>query len=185
MNYLPVYDILIEAAAKWPNHPAVHDEFGSISFKELFEETETLKLQLIQLGIKEGMGIGVMAANGRNFISVIFTAAGCGAAVMPMSPQLKKLEIDDILHTAKLHAIIDDRSSIQPLDSIDTVIPMKVGSFRFGFTAIHPSEVFAPFVHQPAFIRFTSGTTGKSKGVIVSHQSVLETIIAANKGLSL
>jgi long-chain acyl-CoA synthetase len=185
MKTLPVYEILKEAAVKWPDNPAVFDDLGMISFQELFTETEALRLQLIQLGIKEGMGIGVMAANGRHFIIGIFAAVGTGAAVMPMSPQLKKAEIDDILQEAKLHAVIDDRTAGQPLDTLDTVIPMKNGSFRFGFTGIDEFVAFAPFVQQPAFIRFTSGTTGKSKGVIVSHQSVLDRIEGANNGLEL
>jgi len=185
MNYPPVYELLTEAAKKWPGNPAVYDEHGMLSFSALYNETEELRLQLTAMGIKEGMGVGVMAANGRNFIIGIFAAVGCGAAVMPMSPQLKKPEIDDILDEAKLHAIIDDRSTVQPLDTIETVIPMKVGSFRFGFTGIDRLEPFAPFVKSPAFMRFTSGTTGRSKGVIVSHQSVIERIDAANKGLEL
>jgi long-chain acyl-CoA synthetase len=185
MDQLPVYEILRAAAQKWPDNPAVYDDHGMISFQQLYNETEELRTHLVNLGIKEGMGIGVMAGNGRNFIIGIFAAVGTGAAVMPMSPQLKRTEIDDILQDAKLHAIIDDRSSIQPLDTIETIIPMKEGSFRFAFTDVHESIVFAPFVQQPAFIRFTSGTTGKSKGVIVSHQSVLERINGANKGLEL
>ena len=185
MNVLPVYEILKEAAKKWPGNPAIYDDYGMISFQQLFTETEALRLQLISLGIKEGMGIGVMAANGRNFIIGIFAAVGTGAAVMPMSPQLKPAEINEILQDAKLHAIIDDRSSIQPLDSIETMIPMQLGSFRFALTHVDASIAFAPFVNQPAFVRFTSGTTGKSKGVIVSHQSVLDRINSANKGLQL
>ena len=182
---MPVYEILRDAAEEWPNNPAVYDDHGMISFQQLFNEAEKLRMHLVSLGIKEGMGIGVMAANGRNFIIGIFGAVGTGAAVMPMSPQLKRAEVDDILQEAKLHAIIDDMSSIQPFDTMETVIPMQQGSFRFAFTDIHESIAFAPFVHQPAFIRFTSGTTGKSKGVIVSHQSVLERITGANNGLQL
>ncbi len=185
MKNWPVYDILKEAAHQWPDNPAVHDGYGTLSFRQLFIETEELRNHLLKKGVKEGMGIGVMAANGRNFIIGIFAAVGCGAAVMPMSPLLKQPEVDNILKDAKLHAIIDDRSGIQPLDTIETVIPLKNGSFRFGFTSIPESVVFAPFVSQPAFIRFTSGTTGKSKGVIVSHQSVIDRIIAANRGLEL
>ena len=185
MKTWPVYEILKAAAMQWPHNAAVYDEHGMMNFEELFTEAEKLRLQLINLGIKEGMGIGVMAANGRHFIIGIFAAVGTGAAVMPMSPQLKKAELDDILQNAKLHAVIDDRTAAQPLDAVDTVIPMKNGSFRFGFTGINESVAFAPFVHQPAFIRFTSGTTGKSKGVIVSHQSVVERIEIANKGLEL
>jgi long-chain acyl-CoA synthetase len=185
MEILPVYEILKAAAIKWPNNPAVYDEHGTMSFLDLLNEAEELRNQLINLGIKEGMGIGVMAANGRNFIIGIFAAVGTGATVMPMSPQLKKAEIDDILQDAKLHAIIDDRTAAQPLDAVDTVIPMKTGSFRFGYTDVHESVAFASFVHEPAFIRFTSGTTGKSKGVIVSHQSVLDRVNGANNGLKL
>jgi len=185
MNDLPVYEILREAANKWPTNPAVHDEQGTINFQELFNETEKLRAELIRLGIKNGMGIGMMAGNGRQFIIGLFAAVGTGAAVMPISPQLKRAEIDEILEQAKLHAIVDDRTGIQPLDSIETVIPMQHGSFRFAFTHVHESVTFASFVHHPAFMRFTSGTTGKSKGVIVSHQTVIDRIIAANNGLQL
>jgi len=185
MNARPVYEILKEAAQQWPDNPAVYDDFGMISFHQLYTEAEELRLQLISLGIKEGMGMGVMAANGRNFIIGIFAAVGTGAAVMPMSPQLKTAEIDEILEQAKLHAIIDDRSSIQPLDTVETLIPMQQGAFRFAFTNIDASVAFAPFVSQPAFIRFTSGTTGRSKGVIVSHQSVIDRVMGANIGLQL
>ncbi len=185
MNNAPVYEILKDAAHNWPNHPAVYDEHGMITFKQLYEEADLLLSQLKYHGIKEGMGIGVMAANGRNFIIGIFAAVGTGATVMPMSPQLKQAEIDDIVEEAKLHAIMDDRSSIQPLQNIETVIPLGFGSFRFAFTGINPSVPFAPFVQQPAFMRFTSGTTGRSKGVLVSHQTVLDRIDAANNGLKL
>lgn len=185
MSTWPVYEILKDAAHRWPNNPAIYDDHGSISFQQLYAEAEELRLQLMKLGIKEGMGIGVMAANGRNFIIGIFAAVGTGATVMPMSPQLKTAEIDDMLEQAKLHAIIDDRSSIQPLDTVEAVIPMQQGAFRFAFTGVDASVAFAPFVQQPAFIRFTSGTTGKSKGVIVSHQSVIDRVAGANNGLQL
>jgi long-chain acyl-CoA synthetase len=185
MSSWPVYQILKEAAEKWQDNPAVYDDNGVISFKQLYNEAEVLRTQLISMGVTQGMGIGVMAGNSRNFIIGIFAAVGTGAAVMPMSPQLKKAEISDILKDAKLHAIIDDGTAAAPLDTATTIITLQYGSFRFGFTNVAITDTFAAFVHQPAFMRFTSGTTGKSKGVIISHQSVIERIIAANKGLEL
>ena len=90
MNDLLVYNVLRNAAHKWPNLPAVYDEYGMLTFSELYSETEALKQELITLGICKGMGVGVMAKNGRNFISGIFAVIGCGATVMPMSHQLKQ-----------------------------------------------------------------------------------------------
>lgn len=180
-----VYEILKTSAEKWPNNPAVFDEYGSLTFKELFDEAEELRSKLIALGVKEGMGIGVMARNSRNFITGIFAVIGCGATVMPMSHQLKKGEVDDVINEAKLHAIIDDLNGIQPIENATSKLKMNVDEFRFSWTNVHKQRLFAPHVSQPAFIRFTSGTTGKSKGVIISHTSVVERIDAANKALQL
>ena len=185
MNDLLVYNVLRNAAHKWPNLPAVYDEYGMLTFSELYSETEALKQELITLGICKGMGVGVMAKNGRNFISGIFAVIGCGATVMPMSHQLKQAEINEVLKEAQLHAILDDKSGAQPISNEVTNIPMNVDSFRFAFSNVDKSTSFAAHVTNPAFIRFTSGTTGKSKGVIISHQSAIERIDAANKALEL
>ena len=185
MDYPPVYEILKEAARKWPEKPAVYDDYGMLTFQQLLLEAELLRTQLQTLGVKKGMGIGVKARNGRNFITGIFAGIGCGATVMPLSHQLKKAEVEAIINEAQLHALLDDLSGGQSLPLIDAIIPMAVESFSFSKTNIPVEIIFAPHVNMPAFIRFTSGTTGKSKGVIISHQSVTERIEAANKALQL
>src|SRR5439155_14050965 len=38
---------------------------------------------------------------------------------------------------------------------------------------------------NPAFIRFSSGTTGTSKGIVLPHESLLERVTAANRGLGI
>ncbi len=185
MNNLLVYNVLKEAAEKWPDLSAVYDEYGTLTFLELYNETENLKNELINLGVTQGMGVGVMARNSRNFISGIFAVIGCGATVMPLSHQLKPSEIDDVINEAQLHAILDDKHGVQPIETIVSEIKMNIEGFRFAFTSTNKHQAFAPHVTNPAFIRFTSGTTGKSKGVIISHQSAIERVDAANKALKL
>ncbi len=185
MNNAHVYTILKESAQKWPDMPAVYDEFGMLTFQQLYNETEKLRLQLIELGICEGMGVAVMARNSRNFIIGIFAVIGCDATVMPMSHQLKKSEIDDVLSESQLHAVIDDKHGFKPVEGNSIEIKTKTEYFRFAWTSVDKAKLFAPHVKNPAFIRFTSGTTGKSKGVLISHQSVIERIEGANKALNL
>jgi acyl-coenzyme A synthetase/AMP-(fatty) acid ligase len=48
-----------------------------------------------------------------------------------------------------------------------------------------PPVPLAPWVQDAAFLRFTSGTTGAAKGVILTHDGVLERTRAANQGLGL
>jgi acyl-coenzyme A synthetase/AMP-(fatty) acid ligase len=180
-----VYELLRLAATQWPERPAVHDLHGTMSFKELYDQTELLRLHLIDLGVSNGMGLAVKAKNGRGFIMGLFAGVGCGAIVMPMSHQLKKAEIDEILAESGLHAILDDYSGVPPFCPISANIELATEKFAFSFTGVDREVVYAAHVHNPAFVRFTSGTTGKSKGVVVSHESVIERIEAANAVLEL
>ena len=185
LDNLLVHNLLKESAQKWPANPAIHDEYGTLTFAELWTEVEQLKSTLQDFGIKEGMGVGVMARNSRNFIVGVFAVLGCGAAVMPVSHQLKEPEIDEILQSARLNAILDDMNGVQPISENCHIIPLKVNSLRFAFTSIPKDHIFAAHVNSPAFIRFTSGTTGESKGVIIGNKAVLERTEAANKSLQL
>lgn len=180
-----VYELLRIAASQWPQHIAVYDDLGSISFASLFEETEALKKDLSDAGLRKGMGLCLKAKNGRAFIIGLFAGVGCGAVVMPMSHQLKKPEVEEIISESGIHCMLDDLSGIPPVLPVAREMNMPCGRFAFSFTETKNGLPYAPHVLNPAFVRFTSGTTGKSKGVVVSHQSVLERIEAANQVLSL
>lgn len=184
MNQLKVYKLLEDAARQWPQNPSVFDVYGTLNFSSLLAETESLRIQLMEAGISKGMGVGLKAQNGRNFIIGLFAIVGCGAVAVPISHQLKKAEIDDLLAEAPLHAILFDANGVKPLENAN-LIPLAIDSFSLGFTTQNRAERFAQHVPDAAFMRFTSGTTGKSKGVIISHQSVLERIEAANEALNL
>lgn len=183
----PVFNVLIAAAEKWPDKIAVYDELGEQTFLELYTEAEKLRMKLLAAGIKEGMAMGVMAKNGRNFIAGIFAVIGTGAVAMPMSHQLKSHEITEAFEGAKLSAVIDDATSKDFNPVNPEIIELTNGFFRLSRlrNTVFDNQPFAPHVLSPAFMRFTSGTTGKAKGVIISHQSALERTAAANKVLQL
>lgn len=182
MKQYPVYEVLQQAATTWPEQAAVHDEAGTISFSELFIQTETLRNQLEKSGIMPGMAVGLKAKNGRDFITGIFAITGAGAVALPVYHQLKAMEIDELVQQTGLHAWIDDHSgTAYQTERLTRLTPF----FSLGFSDEPFTTPFAPFVNNPAFVRFTSGTTGNAKGVIISHQSVIERIDAANNGLQL
>lgn len=184
MQDINVYSVLENAKKQWAQNPAIYDDLGTLNFEELYKEAEQLKNQLIEKGIGSGHAVGMMARNGRNFIIGIFAIIGTGACVMPMSHQLKKEEIDDNIIQARLNFILDDLSGVDPLGSSD-FIALSHGKVRLAKIEGSDTSRFAPHVHNPAFMRFTSGTTGAAKGVIISHQSAIERIEGANKALKL
>jgi long-chain acyl-CoA synthetase len=183
MTELSAFNILKDAASKWPKSIAIYDE-GSMTFEELYQASLELSSVLKKEGVGHGMSVGVMSKNSRQFITGIFAVIGAGATVMPMSHQLKNAEVEEIISEAGLHAIMDEQSGVKPLDKMHS-ISTKGSNFRFGVIEENKNNPFAPHVKNPAFMRFTSGTTGKSKGVIISHESAIERIDAANKLLNL
>ncbi len=179
-----VFDILKTTAQKWPDRIAIYDRHGEITFRELLEKAQSLSESLKAAGLKSGNGLGVQAMNSREFIIGLFGGIGSGATVMPLSHQLRKSEMDNIISESGLHYIMDDLSQ-KPLAGTGTEVKGEDYAFRLARTNTSLSKVIAPHVDHPAFIRFTSGTTGKAKGVVVSHESVYERVEGAKRALEL
>lgn len=179
-----VFDILTNASLKWPDKVAIYDSYGQLTFHELYVQSQQLAHLLKQNGLGKGMGLGVQAANSRQFIIGLFAGVGCGATVMPLSHQLKQHEIDEIIKESGLHFIMDNVLSHK--NEKGTILnPESNYPFTLNPTGVSVKKPIAPHVANPAFIRFTSGTTGKSKGVVVSHEAIYERVVAANNALEL
>ena len=145
---------------------------------------DALRVQLDRLGVQPGQGIGVRARNGRAFVIGALAALGCGAVIMPIHHQMKPDELADMLAQAPLCAILDDGSgAANPAKPLRWKIPAAIG---LRFTRIDNAQPpLAPGIKDAAFVRFTSGTTGAAKGVVLTHRDVLERTRAANAGLGL
>ena len=180
-----VYDTLQVAVKKWPNRMAVVDEYGQISFSELANQTEILKNYLLAQGIGKGIAVGIITHNSRYFIMTLYAGVGCGALVMPISNTQKNKEIQDTIIEAQLHILITDSRELASFGQNISEIKLADQTLYVSHTKRDKKKLTAEFVPDAAFMRFTSGTTGKAKGVIISHKSVLERVDAANQALKL
>ena len=93
-------------------------------------------------------------------------------------PGVKALDRAELqLFRGEIHALLGEGEEGSPI---------TIGGRRFRLRAIQRTvQRIAPHIHDAAFIRFTSGTTGTSKGVVLSHRTVVDRVEAANKGLGL
>ena len=178
-----VFETLSHSVKQWPERIAIMDAAGTLDYQSLWREVEALRIQLDRLGVREGQGVGVRARNGRAFIIGALAALGCGAVIMPIHHQMKPAELADMLVRAPLSAIIDDGSN--PAQPGKTLTLENPGGNGLRFTPLENRLPLAPQIKDAAFVRFTSGTTGQSKGVVLTHRDVLERTGAANSGLEL
>lgn len=178
------YQLLEFAAQTWPDSPAIIDKEGTVSYGELYVQTEQLKSELLRLGLVKGQGLGVMARNSSAFVAMMFAGMGCGAVVLPISHQLKKAEIETLISDTQLHAVLDDQSGVQPVDTETVMLAYAQKTLRFARLE-HEGNKPVTFLEDAAFIRYTSGTTGRSKGVVLSHKSILQRVAVTEKALNL
>ncbi|MBI5016929.1 MAG: AMP-binding protein [Deltaproteobacteria bacterium] len=179
-------ETLSQAARQWPDRPAVVEGEAVLSYRDLWREVEALRARLENLGIGGGQGVGVLGRNSRAFVVSALAASACGAVVLPLHPQLRATELAEILALAPLTAVISEAATPHRLEgSRDEVSLLDGTPLAVTRRAGVPPAPLVPWVPDAAFLRFTSGTTGAAKGVILTHRGVLERVAAANEGLGL
>lgn len=178
-----VYQAFVATAEKFPNHIAIVDQEGAITYSELLQQIDATSSKLQHIGIQQGIGVGIICGNNRHFIIALYASIACDALAMPISHQQKPHEITQAIEQAQLHFIIGEEASKVSLTQNEAQ-PLNEQLF-WSPTQQSLEQLLATFIPNAAFMRFTSGTTGKSKGVILSHQSVLERIEAANATLQI
>jgi long-chain acyl-CoA synthetase len=179
-----IFQSLTVAAHTWPDQVAIHDPSGELTFAGLLRETEKLKDQLVRSGLRKGQGVGILLGNNRYFIVALYATLACDAVAMPIGPQQTNEEIMAAVLNANLHFIVAG----SPGGFGDSVT--QVQSFSFPPLSLHRTSrdrnvPTADFIPSAAVMRFTSGTTGDAKCVVLSHQAVWERTQAANQALEL
>jgi long-chain acyl-CoA synthetase len=131
--------------------------------------------------------VGLNCPNGVAHVVWALAILKRGAILVPVAPELSGRERDELLATTGLHAVLsaDGKKWHRELGKVEAVAPEGVGEAGLlitetpcavGFDESELAEL------NPALIRFSSGTTGKRKGVVLSHETLLERVRASNVG---
>ena len=184
---LNLAEIFFKQSALMPEHPAIlgPHEHTSISYGALRIEIKTLAEQLLAAGIHSGMNIGLHYPGGQAYIAFTYALWACGACVTPIPMELATEEKQSIFQHIAIDAVISTEGcELFAAFTLGAAIPLTEKACLLNLKALRTPPVELAGLN-PAFIRFTSGTTGEAKGVILSHESIFARIQAANQGLQI
>jgi long-chain acyl-CoA synthetase len=179
-----IYNTLVHAAKQWPNHIAIADEYGTLTYAQLLERTDFLKSLLVSQGVRPGNGLVLITKNSRYFIIGLYAGVACCCVVMPLAHYQKQDEIKKAVTEARIHFILSDNNELAEIGANSKRIDSSLPLF-FSHTGFDVNVRTVAFIDDAAVMRFTSGTTGDAKCVVLSHQSIVERVEAANEGLEL
>jgi crotonobetaine/carnitine-CoA ligase len=192
---LTLESLLAERAAQRPDACFLRFEECDLSFAEFDRATSELACGLREIGVEQGQVLALLVENSPEFVITWFAAAKLGVPIAPINTafrgpalanalnltQSRLLVISESL-TASVIAVADELEHLdlllltgdeQPVEG-QPATPWDVQSLRSLFIASSTGS-FEP-INKPgdtALILFTSGTTGRSKGCLLSHRYVI------------
>ncbi|MDO9680043.1 MAG: AMP-binding protein [Bacteroidales bacterium] len=150
----------------------------SITYKEVSSRVENLIDILNKAGIEPGQKVALLGNNMPNWAVSYFAITVSGRVVVPILPDFTAFEIINVLDHSdasaiivsskleyKIHKHISDKLPL--IIRMDTLEPVKVPTVS---SPVQPTE---PKQDDIASIIYTSGTSGASKGVMLTHSNLV------------
>lgn len=181
---LTVLDVLRRNHARRPMAPAVVDEAGRLTHRQLTERAWAVAQGLMAVGVRPGETVAILCGNGIFSAETILGAMAAGAIAVPLNWRWSRPELEHGLNDSQARVVLADRRfgpTVQELVSdgrapaVSQVIVEGRQYDSFLGPASLPDATLA--FDAPALILYTGGTTGASKGVLLSHRNMMANAI--------
>jgi long-chain acyl-CoA synthetase len=181
---MPLDQVLRKRAVMTPRATFVKFEGKKFSNREMDRLATVFASELIKRGMKPGDPVALLCHNCPHYIAAYFGIIRGGGIVLPLNNLLAADEIDFILRDASVRVCLYDADCAGTVERL-----ARSGTLSF-FTlsdlahAPFQPESFAPLRHTAddiSTILYTSGTTGRPKGALLTHRNFLMNALAATE----
>jgi long-chain acyl-CoA synthetase len=183
---ISIYHLLERSVKDYPNQLAVIDGETEWIYEELKQRVDRFAEALNQLGFAKGDRIAVMLPNCKEYIIAYFAIQRLGGVVVQVNPMYQQSELDYILQDSEAKWFVGHEAQKSKLDKVeykDQLTLILVGKtpsdegYDFNELTDHGGTGLPPLDIDPkkdlAVLQYTGGTTGRSKGVMLTHYNLI------------
>lgn len=179
-----IVEVIRTETASRRRHTAIVDGPVELTYAELLERVEKAAAGLEAAGIQPLERVAFLCEDSADYVVGSLAVLRRGAVVVPVSPSLMGDELESILDRMDVNVLLFDAAIHRRARSHELpAAPFCVRRFRWCRRQARNDQPDAYARLNPAFIRFSSGTTGASKGVLLSHETIIARTDAADRGL--
>ncbi|TWT08790.1 long-chain fatty acid--CoA ligase [Reyranella sp. CPCC 100927] len=177
---------LLRAAQTRPNGLSTHFEGRTRAWPQTVDRVARLAAALRRLGVAPGDRVAILALNSDRYLEHFYAVAWAGAVTVPINTRLAAPEIAYILSDSGAVVLLVDDAFVPMLDRLrDVLAPMRaivhLGTAPPAGLAAYEALIAAETAAAQALrsgddlagIFYTGGTTGKAKGVMLSHANLV------------
>ena len=165
----------------YPDRVAVVDEpdqpaqsWGEVTFRELGRRVRALGAGLDRLGVAQGERVAIVSHNSARLLNTIFGTTASGRICVPINFRLKPDEVRYIVEHSGACVLLLDPELADDMADIDCQHRFVLGADSDDELLVYDQEPqpWEPDEDATATINYTSGTTGRPKGVQLTHRNI-------------
>lgn len=183
------------ASRNFPEKTAIIDGNHQFSYQEFASRTAKVKQSLIQLQVHKGDRVAQLMLNEFRYLEVTYGVMAAGAIIVPLNTRLNLVEIVDILNDSGAEVLYLHKEFLSIIPELKTqvkklrhIILAEDEDLAEGFNGIEGVHSYEPLLREQkeeifivedihendvAGIFYTGGTTGRSKGVMLTHKNIV------------
>jgi acyl-CoA synthetase (AMP-forming)/AMP-acid ligase II len=180
-----IIELLKNAAATKGDQPYVIFTEREYTYASILQPIAAVAAALRdQYGVGPGDRVAIVAPNTVEYALTFWATVALGGVVVGLNGWWTGEEIAYAIELTEPKLLLGDRRRLARLDGVEMAADLPVLSFEDDFAALEAYAPDAPFPEveldedDPFVILFTSGTTGRPKGVMLSHRNNIHFLLA-------
>jgi fatty-acyl-CoA synthase len=175
-----VGDALRRSAARTPTMRAVHFQGRELTYAELDRLANQLARKLMESGVGKGDSVAIFATNSPEYVAAFFGCARIGAVLVPVNLMFTAEDVSYVLGKTRVKALLLEPIFAGKVSTKPEICFSLDENFPAALAACDGSPVEQLVESEaPHLIIFTSGTTARPKGVVLTHLNFYAYLMAS------
>ncbi|MGH8532446.1 MAG: class I adenylate-forming enzyme family protein [Gammaproteobacteria bacterium] len=182
---LNVADLIAARAGSYAARPALFHSSGTQSYGQLLAHADAIAARLRPLLDGRVPRVALMCSNGPDYVALALGVLRAGACLVPVAGELALPErrAQLALTAPQVMLAAGPEPWLPGPGAPESIAGIDFSWCALTATAAFPEDRLAAL--NPAFVRFSSGTTADSKGVVLGHETLLARVRSANRRLQI